>query len=501
MRMKEAPIRLRVDVDYPYPSRMRSFIFTAAGLRIGRDYLKNSKIVAKMVNASERNVEAYWFFTPKTMPDKELLTLLDNDKHEVGLHVVNEPERELELLEKTTGEKVQYYTVHGTERFLGRIIWRRGKTKKLIVPPDFSPQSFYQFTASSLDVICHFYSSEQAVRMAEQLIHKGHVLHFHPIWLFQKGRINHRGPFYEVLRRILRVDTELEALATRKKAFFKMASDTREYARDIMPTEELLCKLKERGVDIFSFIERTWCFKQPSISKSWGKSDDNVALLRLGSYDEWLKNIGKKTRNMIRKAEKSGIETRVAEPDDRLAEGIWRIYNEAPVRQGRAFPHYGASLKDVEKTVFSAKNSTYVAAYLQDELVGFIQLDHGNNVTIISQILSLQKHWDKAVNNALVAKAIETCADRAEQWVMYGRMGNHPTLDSFKQNNGFGPQQISRYYAPLTAKGKIAVKLGLCREIKDMLPRNVKYALIPLYNWLSRIRIRRKLSTATRTST
>jgi hypothetical protein len=34
------------------------------------------------------------------------------------------------------------------------------------------------------------------------------------------------------------------------------------------------------------------------------------------------------------------------------------------------------------------------------------------NITIIPQILSLQKHWDKAVNNALVAKAIQVCASK-----------------------------------------------------------------------------------------
>ncbi len=31
----------------------------------------------------------------------------------------------------------------------------------------------------------------------------------------------------------------------------------------------------------------------------------------------------------------------------------------------------------------------------------FIQLVHDENITIKSRILSLQKHWDKAANNAL----------------------------------------------------------------------------------------------------
>jgi hypothetical protein len=106
--------------------------------------------------------------------------------------------------------------------------------------------------------------------------------------------------------------------------------------------------------------------------------------------------------------------------------------------------------------------------------------------------LSLQKHWDKAVNNALIAKAIEFCANNKIRWIMYGRMGNHPSLDKFKQSNGFSKFSVVRYYVPITRKGKLAVKLGLQRESKDVLPEPLKAWLIPLYNWVSRNKIRAK---------
>ena len=76
---------------------------------------------------------------------------------------------------------------------------------------------------------------------------------------------------------------------------------------------------------------------------------------------------------------------------------------------------------------------------------------------------------------------------------MYGRMGNHPTLDAFKQNNGFKQFLLTRYYIPLTEKGRIATKLRLHREIKDSLPTSIKYALIPVYNWISRNKMKIKL--------
>ena len=286
---------------------------------------------------------------------------------------------------------------------------------------------------------------------------------------------------------------QFETLVLRRKFFFTIANDSKEYERDVIPTENFLEELGKRRMDVFTFLERKWCCPIPNPSKSWIRANDNIALLKVTSYDEWWRSIGKKTRNMIRKAEKSGIRTDTAEPNEKLAEGNWKIYNETPIRQERAFPHYGVSLETVKKSVPSSQNSTYIAAYFQDELAGFIQLVHGDNITIISQILSLQKHWDKAVNNALVAKAVETCADKGIKWLMYGRMGNHPTLDNFKKSNGCIQFPLTRYYIILSRKGKIAAKFGLHREIKDVLPQSVKYPLIPIYNWIGRTKMKIRL--------
>jgi len=281
-----------------------------------------------------------------------------------------------------------------------------------------------------------------------------------------------------------------ETLVVRRKLFFTMAIDSREYLQNIMPTEEMMKDLRSRKVDLFAFLERKWCCPIAEPSKAWTKAEDNIAILNLKSYDEWLRNIGKKTRNMIRKAEKTGITTDVAVTDDRLAEGIWKIFNETPIRQGRAFPHYGISLDSVKQNLQSFPNFTYVGAYLQNEMVGFAHLIHGDHLTMISQLLSLQKTRDKAVNNALIAKAIQFCSNNHIEWIMYGRIGNHPTLDDFKENNGFRKLLLNRYYLPLTGKGKLAIKLKLNRELKDTLPQSAKTALFPLYNWISRMRAR-----------
>ncbi len=485
-------IKLRIDVDYPYPSRVKSFYYTVFKRGAGKSYLQNAKIIARMINQSPEEVRAYWFFTYKTIPDKELLDMLDEEKHEVCLHVVNRPFEELQLLEKATGRKLQYYTIHGTARLLARVIWKRWKTKTPEIPEKFPLDSFHQFSTFGLDWFCHVNTRANAVQIAEKKITDGKVLHIHPVWLFQRGTINRRGPFYGAFSRILKVDEEMKTLVVRKKLFFKVAMDKREYVKDIIPQDDFIEKLTERGVDIFTFIERKWCNTIINPPLSWLKTEDNIALLQLTSYEEWWKNVGKKTRNMVRKAGKSGVETEVVELNDKLVEGIWKIYNETPIRQDRSFPHYGNSLHIVKRSLLQTKDHTFIGAFFEGELSGFIQLIHGDKTAVISQILSLQKHFDKAVNNALIAKAVEFCTKEKITWIIYGRMGNHPSLDKFKQSNGFFKLPLNRYYVPITRKGQIAIRMGLHREAKDFLPEPVKSALIPVYNWTSRNKIRIK---------
>ncbi len=319
------------------------------------------------------------------------------------------------------------------------------------------------------------------------------MLEVHPEWLFSRGTINPRGPFYDLLKYILDVDQDLETIQTKKKLSIEIAHDYQEYEKDIFPSDDFIEKLHERDKDIFTFVERKWCCPIPNPSSNWIKTDDNVALLEIKDHATWWNSIGKKTRNMIRRAEKSGINVTVAEPTAEFAEGVSKIYNETPIRQERAFSHYGEPLEATTRNITTAqRSSTFVGGYLQHELVGFIQIVHGDNIAIIAQILSLQKHWDKSVNNALLSKAVEVCASKGERWLMYGRIGNHPSLDRFKENNGFIKYPITRYYLPITGKGRIAIKLGLHRDLKDALPEPLKYSLIPLLNWASRNKVRLK---------
>ena len=145
--------------------------------------------------------------------------------------------------------------------------------------------------------------------------------------------------------------------------------------------------------------------------------------------------------------------------------------------------------------IFNTRNCVFIGAYVEGVLSGFIQLVYGDNLVVTSQILSLQKYWDKAVNNVMLAKAVEICAKDNHKWLMYGRMGkgsSHPSLDKFKENNAFVRYPLNRYYVTLSKRGDIAVKLGLHRQVKDKMPESVKPKVISVYNFVSRTKIKFK---------
>jgi hypothetical protein len=490
-------IKLRFDVDYPYPSRAKSFLCLALGIKSknGKDYLKNARIIAQMINESPKQVKAYWFFTPYTIPDKRLIGLLNPERHKVALHVANNPLKEWKVLENQTSRTVQYYTIHGTKRIFARLLWgRRLSESQTKIPSDFPLKSFHNFETYSLDAVCFHAGIDEAKKAAKEWIKKEFVLSMHPEWLFQAGKRSRRGPFYEALKSVLDVDAELDTISVRKKLGIKIARDYREYEKSVFPTDDLILKLDGRGLDIFTFVERKWCCPIANPPSTWTRTDDNIGLLEIKDYDSWWSVIGKKTRNMVRRAEKSGVNVTVVQPSDKLAKGIWKIYNETPIRQERAFPHYGEPLETVTGNMYAAKKSAFIAAYLGDELIGFIQILYGDNIAILSNILTMQKHWDKSVNNAMLAKAVEVCASNGNRWFMYGRIGNHPSLDRFKENNGFVKYPVTRYYIPITSKGRLAIRLGLHQELKDALPQSIKDPLIPAFNWVSRNKTRLKLA-------
>jgi hypothetical protein len=176
---------------------------------------------------------------------------------------------------------------------------------------------------------------------------------------------------------------------------------------------------------------------------------------------------------MIRKAERKGVEVKVVEYNDEFVEGITRIFNESPIRQGRHFWHYGKDFETV-KQEFSRNlfREILLAAYYMNELIGFIMLADAGRYGMLTQILASVRHRDKAPVNALLAKAVRICEEKKYLYLTYASWVGG-TLGDFKRHNGFERVDLPRYYVPLSMKGKLALSLNLHRGVRRILPEKV----------------------------
>jgi hypothetical protein len=249
------------------------------------------------------------------------------------------------------------------------------------------------------------------------------------------------------------------------------------FLSDPEPMIERLRDSEER-IDIFTFLQGLPETKPKfKYSLEW----DNLAVVPISTFEHWwTKQIGGKTRNMVKLAEKKGVTVREVAFDGRLVRGIWGIYNECPIRQGRRFPHYGKDIKAVQEDEATyLKSSTFIGAYYGEELIGFIKMvaDEAGTQAGLMNILSLMQHKDKAPTNALIAQAVKSCAEQGISYLVYAKFayGNkqHDSLREFKERNGFQRIDVPRYYVPLTRLGWMALRMGFHHRLADRIPESI----------------------------
>jgi Acetyltransferase (GNAT) domain len=180
---------------------------------------------------------------------------------------------------------------------------------------------------------------------------------------------------------------------------------------------------------------------------------------------------------MVRKSHKKGVTVRMVSFDDELIEGMTSIFNETPIRQGRRFLHYGKDFQTVKREFsrFLFREEIF-GAYVGEELVGFIMLADAGRYAYLGQIISKIARRDLAPNNALLAKAVERCAEKGIPYLAYA-LWLEDGLGGFKRSNGFERFDLPRYFVPLTLKGKLALKLGFHRGWKGAVPKNLRQPL------------------------
>lgn len=244
------------------------------------------------------------------------------------------------------------------------------------------------------------------------------------------------------------------------------------------PVLENLRKSRPR-IDILTFVQR---LPETSPKYSYPMEWDNVAALPVSTFDNWWKlQIDGKTRNMVRRAEKKGLVTREVPFDDVLVRGIWEVYNECPVRQGRPFRHFGKDIETVRSmSATFLEDSVFIGAFLDSQLIGFAKLtvNESRSQAAVMHIVAMVQHRDKAATNALIAESVKTCARLNVPYLVYSNFAygkkQHDSLSDFKKNNGFQKIDVPRYYVPLTRLGGLAVRFGLHHSLLDRIPEPVR---------------------------
>jgi hypothetical protein len=240
-------------------------------------------------------------------------------------------------------------------------------------------------------------------------------------------------------------------------------------------------------VDLFTFMQR---LPETSPKYRYPMEWDNFAALPISTFDHWwTKQIGFKARNKAKQAEKKGVTVREIPFDETLVRGIWEIYNESPIRQGRQFPHYGKDLETVrtEEATY-LDHSTFIGAFLGQKLIGFVKLvaDETGTQAGLMNIVSLIQQRDKAPTNALIAQAVRSCAARGISYLVYSNFAygkkQSDSLSDFKERNAFQRIDVPRYYVPLTPLGQAAFRLRLHHRLVDHFPEPLAAKLRELRN-------------------
>jgi hypothetical protein len=113
-------------------------------------------------------------------------------------------------------------------------------------------------------------------------------------------------------------------------------------------------------------------------------------------------------------------------------------------------------------------------------------LANAGRYSVLGQIISKVARRDLAPTNALLAKAVERCAEKGFAYLAYAYWLDDG-LGEFKRNNGFQKFDLPRYFVPLTRKGELALHLGVHRGWKATLPDQIKSSLKRLRKFWHRV--------------
>ena len=209
-------------------------------------------------------------------------------------------------------------------------------------------------------------------------------------------------------------------------------------------------------VDLFSFAQR---LPETKPKYPYPMEWDNFAVLPISTFDHWwTKQIDTRPGTGCGRRRRRGSTLREVPFDDALVKGIWEIYNECPVRQGRRFPHYGKDIETVYREEATHLDcSIFIGAFLGDKLIGFAKLVHDETRTQagLMNIVSMIQHRDKApterpdsASGPILRRTRDPLSRVLE--VRLREKADETASATLRNVNGFQRIDLPRYYVPLT---------------------------------------------------
>ena len=224
---------------------------------------------------------------------------------------------------------------------------------------------------------------------------------------------------------------------------------------------------------------------------------DDFAVMPITTYEHWLKStIKKDVKENLRRAVREGVIARVVAYDDNFVQGIKNLCDETPIRQGKRFWHHGKSFEAIKEVHGSFRDrAEFIGAYLDGELIGFLKMVYVDTYAKTVHVISKEKFHQKRPTNALIAKAVEVCAEKQLSHFIYGEYNfpgkRNTSLTEFKCRHGFQECKYPRYFVPLTLRGKVALQLGLHRGLHRRVPVSINQLYLRLRAMYYRLRVQK----------
>lgn len=219
------------------------------------------------------------------------------------------------------------------------------------------------------------------------------------------------------------------------------------------------------------------------------------AMLRIpDSPATYLAQIGDKSRNMIRKAQRAGYVHRDVDPNDYL-DDILAIRTSDPLRQGKEIPDYfkvrpTSAYDQPFNSSCAYHGDAFFGVFKEDRLVAYATIFFYGELGQVNHILGHKDHLNEGVMNLLVSSMVASIIAH-RPWVrainyLYREHDVQTGIGLFKKSMGFHPENVvvtqsefdlHGYFAALSAPAPAADTAPPARAAKKSAKGDVNKGL------------------------